>query len=159
MTLNKIKRSIAVVFLFFVLCSSVAGCVQNNPRPENTINKLQDAINSFDVDAFLSCIDSKWSNQVEAICDFTVGEGGLSVGSFISLIKAIMPIFPFVSGDAINPENLPQVDFIILRTDISGDTAIIDLSGLLTCGDYHKPFATTVEMQLENDAWVISGIR
>lgn len=53
MKLNKAKRIIAVVFLASVLCSSVTGCVQNNPRPENTIEEFQNAINNFDLDAFL----------------------------------------------------------------------------------------------------------
>lgn len=158
MKLNQTKRIVAVVLLASVLCFSAPGCAQNNPRPEDTIKRLQNAISSFDLDSFLSCIDSKWSNQIEEICDFTVGEGGPSVGSFIALIKVIVPILPFASGGAVNSEDFPQVDFAILRTDISGDTAIIDLSGLLTCGDYHEPFAATVEMQLENDMWVISGI-
>ena len=159
MKLKRTRRIAAVVLLALVFCSSVSGCVQNHPRPEDTIKKLQIAINNFDLDSFLSCVDSKWSKQIEAICDFTVGEGGLSVDSFITLIKTTMPILPFASGGAIKPEDFPQVDFVILRTDISGDTAIVDLAGLLTSGDYHKPFAATVEMQLENDVWVISGIR
>lgn len=159
MKLNRTKRIAAAVLLALLLCFSASGCVENNPRPEDTIKKLQTAINGFDLDSFLSCVDSKWSKQIEAICDFTVGEGGLSVDSFITLIKTMVPILPFGSGGAINPEDFPQVDFVILRTDISGDTAIVDLAGILTCGDYHNPFTATVEMQLENDVWVISGIR
>lgn len=105
------------------------------------------------------CIDSKWSSQIETICDFTMGEGGPSVSSFMSRIKAAVPILPFASGGAIDPKDFPQVDFTILRTEISGDTAIIVLSGLFTCGDCHKLFAATVEMRLENDVWVIFDIR
>ena len=159
MKLNKAKRIIAVVFLASVRCSSVTGCVQNNPRPENTIEEFQNAINNFDLDASFGCIDSKWSSQIEAICDFTVGEGEPSVSSFMSLINAAVPILPFASGGAIDPKDFPQVDFTILRTEISGDTASIVLSGLFTCGDCHKPFAATVEMQLKNGVWVIFGIR
>lgn len=69
-----------------------------------------------------------------------------------------MPILPFVSDGAINFEDFPQVKFVVLRTNISGDTANVDLSGLLTCGDYHRPFAAIVEMRLENDVWVVTGI-
>lgn len=159
MKLSKVKQITVVVLFACVLYFSGTGCVQNNPRPEDTIYKLQDAVNSFDLDAFLSCIDSRRSDQIKAILDLTVGEGGSSVGSLIELTKVIVPILSFVSGGKINIEDLPQVDFVILRTDIFGDMAIVDLSGLLTCGEYHKPFAVTVEMQLENDVWVISGIR
>lgn len=159
MRMGKTKRIIAAILLASVLCSSTIGCVQNNRRPENTINKLQDAINNLDLDVFLDCIDSKWSNQVKAICDFTAVEGGPSVGSLISFVKVVVPVLPFMSGGTIYSEDFPQVNFVILHTDISGDTAIVGLSGLLTCGECHKPFAATVEMQLENDVWVISGIR
>lgn len=69
-----------------------------------------------------------------------------------------MPVFSFVSGGTIGSEDFPQVDFVILYTDIAGDAAVVDLSGLFTCGDNHKPFAVIVEMQLKNDMWVISGI-
>ena len=150
---------IASVLLVLVLCFSATGCIQKDTQPENTIEKLQNAINNFDLDTFLSCINSKWSNQIKGFCDSTIGERGPSVSSFIALIKTIAPVLPFASGGAIDAEDSPQVDFVILRTDVSGDTAIVDLSGLFTCGNYHKPFAAIVEMQLENDVWVISGIR
>lgn len=159
MKLIRTKRAVVIVLIVSVLCFSVTKFVQNNPRPENTIIKLQSAINNCDLDAFLNCIDSKWSNQIESICDFTVRERKSSVSSFIALIKTIMPILPFSSVGTIDPEDFPQVDFVILRTDIAGDAAVVDLSGLLTCGDYHKPFATTVEMRLRNNMWIISGIR
>lgn len=69
-----------------------------------------------------------------------------------------MPILPFSSVGTIDPEDFPQVDFVILCTDIAGDTAVVDLSGLLTYGNHHKSFATTVEMRLRNNIWTISGI-
>lgn len=137
---------IATVLLVLALCFSATGCIQKDTQPEDTIEKLQNAINNFDLDTFPICIDSKWSNQIEEICDSTIGKRGPSVNSFISLIKTIAPILPFASGGAIDAEDSPQVDFVILRTDVSGDTAIVDLYGLLTCGNYQKPFAAIVEM-------------
>lgn len=86
MKLNQAKRIITVL-LALMLCFSATGCAQNDPRPEDTIRKLQNAINNFDLDAFLGCIDSKRSNQIVAICDFTVRDGGPSVSSFIAFIS------------------------------------------------------------------------
>lgn len=72
MKLIRTKRAVVIALIVSVLYFFVTEYVQNNPRPENTIVKLQSAINNCDLDTFLSCIDSKWSNQVESIYDFTV---------------------------------------------------------------------------------------
>lgn len=37
--------------------------------------------------------------------------------------------------------------------------AVLALSGILVWGEYTKPFAATVDMVLQNEVWVVSGIR
>ena len=153
-----IKKIAALFLIAAVMCSLFAGCAEKNPQPEDTISLLQVAINKFDVDGFLQCIDSEWATQVESLLALTVGEDGISVGSFITLVKTVMPILPFVTDGAINPDDLPEVEFTVLKTDISDKTAIVALSGILTWGEYTKPFAATVDMKLENDVWVVCGV-
>lgn len=153
-----IKKIVALFLIAAVLCSLLAGCTEKKPKPEDTISQLQDAINKFDVDGLLQCIDSEWASQIEPILSLTIGENGISVGSFITLVKTVMPILPFVSDRAINPDDLPEVVFNVLMTDISDNTATVALSGILTWGEYTKPFAATVDMKLENDVWVVCGV-
>lgn len=153
-----IKKMAALFLIAAVLCSLFAGCAEKKPQPEDTISLLQDAINKFDVDGLLQCIDSEWASQIESLLALTAGEDGISVGAFITLVKTVMPILPFVSDGAINPDDFPEVEFTVLKTDISDDTATVALSGILTWGEYTKPFAATVDMKLENDAWVVCGV-
>ena len=156
---STIIKKIAVLFLITaVICSFFVGCAEKKPQPEDTISRLQDAINKFDVDGLLQCIDSEWATQVESLLAFTVGKDGISVGSFIALVKTVMPILPYVTDGAIDPDDLPEVEFTILKTDISDKTATVALSGILTWDEYKKPFATTVDMELENDVWVVCGV-
>ena len=154
-----IKRTVALFLIVICICSLFSGCADKSPQPEDTILSLQKAINSFDVDGILACIDDEWAEQVEKVLDFTVGEKGLPIESYISLLKTIMPVLPFVTDGKIDPDKLPEVEFTVLKTDISDETAVAALSGILVWGDYTKPFAATVDMEIQNEIWVICGVR
>ena len=153
-----IKKTIILLLVASLLCSLLGGCGEKKPQPEDTIFALQEAINNFDVDGLLMCIDSEWAIRVEKLLSLSVGKEGLSVENFITLVKKVMPILPFVSKGAVEADDLPQVEFTILSTDITIDTATVALSGLMTWGEYTKPFAATVEMKIENNMWVVCGI-
>lgn len=153
-----IKITAALFLIAAVLCSLFGGCAEKKPHPEDTISLLQNAINKCDVDGLLQCIDSEWASQVESLLELTLGEDRMSVGSFITLVKTVMPILPFVSDGAINPDDLPEVEFAVLKADISDNTATVVLSGILTWGEYAKPFGATVDMKLENNAWVMCSV-
>lgn len=154
-----IKKLAALLLIAAVLCYLFAGCYEKKPQPEDTISLLQNAINKFDVDGLLQCIDSEWVSQIETYLALRVGENGISVESFIALVKTVMPILPFASDGVVNSDDLPEVEFTVLKTEISGNTATVALSGILTWGEYTKPFAATVDMKLENDIWVVCGVR
>ena len=154
-----IKKIVALFLITAVMCSLLVGCTEKEPKPEDTISQLQDAINKFDVDGLLQCIDGEWASQIESLLALTVGEHGISVGSFITMVKTVMPILPFASDGAINPDDLPEVEFTVLKTELSNNTATVALSGILTWGEYTKPFAATVDMKLENNVWVVCGVR
>lgn len=158
MQLTIIKKIAALFLIAAVMSSLFAGCAEGKPQPEDTISLLQDAINKFDVDGLLRCIDNEWATQIESLLALTVGDDGLSVGSFITLVKTVMPILPFVTDAAIHPDDLPEVEFTVLKTDISDNTATVVLSGILTWGECTKPFVATVDMKLENDMWVVCGV-
>lgn len=153
-----IKKTIILLLVASLLCSILGGCGEKEPQPADTIFALQEAVNNFDVDGLLMCIDSEWAARVEKLLSLSVGKEGLSVEAFITMVKTVMPILPFVSKGAVDPDDLPQVEFTILSTDITDDTATVALSGLLNWGEYSKPFAATVEMKIENNMWVVCGI-
>lgn len=154
-----IKKMAALFLTAAVLCSLFTGCVEKKLQPEDTISQLEDAINKFNVHGLLQCIDSDWAGRIESLLKLTVGENGISVGSFITLIKTVMPILPFVSDGTINTDDLPKVEFAVMKTDVSDNIATVALSGILTWGEYTKPFAATVDMKMENNVWVVCGIR
>lgn len=159
MQLSMFREKIALLLVATVLCSLFAGCTEKDPQPEDAIFLLQDAINKFDVDGLLKCIDSERTGQIESLLLLTGGEDGISAGSFVTLVKTVLPILPFVSDGVVNSDDLPEVEFTVLKTEISSNTATVALSGILTWGEYTKPFAATVDMKLENDAWVVCGVR
>lgn len=144
------KKAAALFLLVAVVCSLFSGCSDKAPKPEDTIQALQKSINSFDVDGILTCIDSEWASQVEKVLSFSVGEKGMSVGSYITL-KTIMPVLPFVTDGAIDPDKLLEVEFTVLKTDISNETAVVAPSGILVWGEHIKPSAATVDMELQNE--------
>lgn len=153
-----INKMAALFLIAAVLCSLFPGCAEKKPQPADTISQLQDAINKFDMNGLLRCIDSEWAGRIESLLALTVGDEGISVGSFFTLAKTVIPILPLVSDGTINSDDLPKVEFTVLKTDISGLDATVALSGMLTWGEYSKPFAATVDMRLENDVWVVCGV-
>lgn len=159
MQATNFKKTLSIILLIAIVFSVLSGCSEKGPKPEDTTQKLQEAINSFDVEGILSCIDSEWASQVEKVLLFSIGEKGMSVGSYITLLKTIMPVLPFMTDGAIDPDNFPQVEFTILKTDISEESAVVALSGILVWKEYTKPFAATIDMELQNETWVICGIR
>lgn len=159
MQFNYFKKIAAIFLLAAVVCSLFAGCSNKLPKPEDTIVMLEKSINSFDIDGIISCIDEDWVAQVNQVLSFPVGEKGISIDSYITLLKTVMPVFPFVTDGAIDPDKLPEVEFTILKTDIVDEFAVVALSGILAWGEYTKPFVATVDMEFQNKKWVVCGIR
>lgn len=152
------KRIVAGILLIALCCTVLPSCTDKQPDPKDTIVVLQNAVNNFDIAALLSCIDSQWAGQIESLLNMTVGENGPTVNSFITLVKSIIPVLPYVTDGAIDAETLPDVAFTVLEEKINENEATLALSGLLTWGEYSKPFAATVNMKLENEIWVICGV-
>ena len=153
-----IKRIVAVILLIAVCCTVLPSCANKQPDPKDTIVAFQNAVNNYDIAALLGCIDSQWVGQIETLLNMTIGEKGIMVDSFIRLAKLIMPVLPYVTDGAIDAETLPKVAFTVLEEKINENEATLALSGLLTWGEYSKPFAATVNMKLENEIWVIYGV-
>ena len=152
------KRIVAVIFLIAICCTILPSCADKQPDPKDTIIAFQNAVNSFDITALLNCIDSQWVGQMESLLNMTVGGNGITVNSFIMLAKSIMPVLPYVTDGAIDAQALPEVAFTVLEEKINENEAALAVSGLLTWGEYSKPFAATVNMKLENKIWVICGV-
>ena len=83
----------------------------------------------------------------------------MSIASYITPLKTVMPALPFVTDGAIDPDKLPKVEFTILKTDIADESAVVDLSGVLIWGEFSKPFAATIDMEMQNETWVVCSIR
>lgn len=149
------KRIVAVILLIAVCCTVLPSCANKQPDPKDTIVVLQNAVNNYDIAALFSCIDSQWAGQIESLLNMTVGENGPTVNSFITLVKSIIPVLPYVTDGAIDSATLPEVAFTVLEEKINENEATLALSGLLIWGEYSKPFAATVNMKLENEIWVI----
>ena len=154
-----VLKLLAVLLLIALICTVITGYYEPKPKPEDTISNLEKAINHFDVDGFLACIDSKWAEKIETVLAFSGREKGVSAEKFVALVKSAMPILPFITDGKIDAGDMPRVEFTVLDTEIVDDTATVALAGLLTWGSHTKPFAATVDMKLENDAWVIYAIR
>ena len=159
MQLKLSKKTIILLLTASILCAMFTGCIDQTPQPEETISMLQGAINNFDVDRFLMCIDHEWAGQIESFLALPLLTDRLSIDGFINLVKTVLPILPFVTDGTIDPNEFPQVEFTILNTEISDGCATVALSGVLAWGNSIKPFAATVDMKLENGMWVITGIR
>ena len=153
------NQKIAAIFLLTaVMLAILSGCATKSNRPEDTITHLQDAINTFDTNKLLQYVDNAWDGRIEAILSCAICKEGASVGSILTMVKNIMPILPATSDGAVSLDDLPQVELTVLKTDIAEETAVVDVSGILIWGEYTKPFTATVEMELENDVWVVCGV-
>lgn len=114
--------------------------------------------NNFDMEGMLRCIDSKWADQINTFLSYTVGKNGVAVGTYVQILKTMMPFLPIVSGGNLKADDFPQVELTVLRTNIDGNSAEVMLSGIFSCGEMSEPFSATVKMKLEDEIWVICGI-
>lgn len=153
-----IKNTIIILLLGSFLCTFFVGCAQKAPQPADTIYQLQKSINKFDIDGILQCISQEWENQLEPVLSFTVGKNGISIKDFLTVVKTILPILPFIGDVSITANDFPNVEFTILKTAISGDNATVMLAGILSLSGYEGPFAATIEMKLEDGVWVVCGV-
>lgn len=154
-----IKRILVMALLITVCCMALAFFVDKPPRPQDTIDAFQNAVNNLDIDALLSCIDSQWATQIESMLNMSIGIDGLTANSFITLVKTVMPVLPYVTDGGIDADDFPKISLVILEETISDNEAEVALSGVISWGEYHKPFGATVNMKIENENWVICGIR
>lgn len=159
MKASNITRFASLILLFSIVILILVGCADRGPSPEDTIFALQEAINHFDTEALLACINDDWAESACTVLEFTIGDTNISASSFFAVAKTIMPMLPLLTDGAINKDDIPSVSFTILQSDIEENEATIALSGLLTWGKITEPFAATVTLQLENDEWVIIGVR
>ncbi len=156
-SVNHFNRFISLILLLGVLCSLLCGCF-GGPKPEQTVAKLEKALNQLDTKAFLDCLSSEWAQQVEFLLTLTVGSSEMDVSSFLNLAKLVMPALPYLSDGAIGKEDIPKLTLKVLDQQVHEDTAVVDVSGKLNWGEISEPFAMTFDMKLENDVWVICGI-
>lgn len=156
MKLSINRRFAVLALLVAYICLMTAGCSDKQPSPEDTIFALQDAINNFDADTLLNCIHSKWANQIRLLLGFLNEDANYP---FLAIAKAVVPALPLLTDGAIPTDSTPNVVFTILQTEIEGDEATVSLSGTLTWGEYEETFPSTVTLQIEEDIWVITGIR
>lgn len=155
---STVKQMAAIFLLAAMVCALFCGCSPNTPAPEETMWTFQMAFNNFDLEGMLNCIDSQWADQVNALLSYSVGEHGITVGTFTQILKSMMPFLPVISGGSFQSDELPKIELTVLKTDIDGDSAVVICSGIFSCGDFSEPFAAKAEMRLEDGKWVICGI-
>lgn len=156
---SKLTKSLAIIFVAAVLCSLFSGCAKKEPSPADTIEALEKAINHVDTEAFLSCLDSSWAQQLHTILALTVGESGISVEDFFSAVQFMLPIMPLASKGSIQAKDLPRIELTADEVEQNETEATVHLSGVLNLAGNQQHFSASVSMELEDGRWVICGIQ
>lgn len=156
---TKLTKISAMILVVTLLCSLFSGCSKKALSPSDTIDALETAINSVDVEALLSCLDSTWAEQLEPILALSVREDGISVEHFLSVVKSVLPVLPFISKGTIQAKDLPKVELTVDQITQNDDDADVSVSGVLRFSGFSKSFSTTLQMRIENDTWVICGVQ
>ncbi len=158
MKTSNITHFTSLILICAILMLAFGGCSDKERLPEDTIFALQDAINHFDIEALLSCINDDWARSARTALEYTIGDTNISASSFFTVAKTIIPMLPLLTEGSINKDDIPSVSFTILQNNAEENEATIVLSGLLTWGKITEPFVATVTLQLENNEWVITGV-
>lgn len=158
MQFMKNRKLVAAAVLTVLLLSLFTGCRQT-PRPEDTVEQLQRAINTLDTDALLQCVDDTSARQIKMLLSFAFGDDGPSVSSLFRILHTFVPVLPLVSDGTVNSDDMPQIELTVVDTEMDGEWAIVDISGTVAWGKYEKPFSATLEMQFISGKWVVCGVR
>lgn len=156
---TKFTKIFAMILVVALFSSLFSGCSKKSPSPGDTIDALENAINSVDGEAFLSCLDSTWAKQLAPILALSVGENGVSVEGFLSAVKSVLPILPFISKGTIQAKDLPKIELTVDQIEQNEENAEVSVSGVLSLAGFSKSFSVIVQMRIENDAWVICGLK
>ena len=156
---SKFKKLFAIILMAALLCALFSGCSKKELSPVDTIEALENAVNHVDTEAFLSCLSSARAQQLRTILELTVGEGSISVEDFFSTIRFLLPILPLASRGSIQSKDLPRIQLTADEVEQNETKAKVRLSGVLHWADNQQSFSASVNMELEEGRWVISGIQ
>lgn len=153
------KNSLVYLFVIVSLvCSLICGCMKRHPTPEQTVEELQIALNSYDIEGTLNCISNDHVQLLSTLLSVSVSEDNINSQKCLDFLKVVLPALPMISGGSILEDALPMVELEVLHSEIDGDYAKTNVSGIVTLGEKRYPFETTLDMKLEEERWVICGL-
>lgn len=159
---SAIKKAAAGILTLALVGSLLAGCAAGTPEPEpspeDTVAALEQALNAADPEAVLECLSSDLVSRIQPMLALCVGDNGTSVSSLLGMLRQMMPMLPAISGGAFDADDLPRIALTAEQTEQDGDEAKVCVTGVLSCGDLSQSFSAELQMQLEEEIWVITGI-
>lgn len=149
---------VCLLVIVSLVCFLICGCTQKNSTPEQTVEELQIALNSYDIERSLDCVSDDYAQLVRALWSVMVGEDSIDLQKWLGFLEVVIPAFPTISGGTIQKDDLPMIGLEVLHSEVNGDYAKAVVSGVVTLGGISYPFETTMEMKLEEERWVICGL-
>ncbi len=132
MSIKNYKKGIKAFFLIGAVSLCLNGCLSpeltREHLPEETIEALEDAVNSMDVEGMMDCMDESTQKAMTTGLDLTMGIVGAVTGFDLDIsaedLINMMPLFSGIVGEY-GIEGYPEVDFQVTKTLIKGKKATV----------------------------------
>lgn len=143
------------VFLIFVLIFTVllGGCIPI-AKPEDTIHKMEDAINAYDMEALVECFEPSVQKIYAGVLEVGSSFLGMDVATLINAASGIADLF----GVELTEGGMPTVDIVInSQEELSDEEVKMNLTFTVNYAGETQSETMDVTLVLIKWKWYISA--
>lgn len=103
------RRNVLLALLLILSTFVVSGCDSLIPKPEETLYKYEDAINSYDIEAAVECFEPSVQKLYAGGMELGSSIAGIDMNTMIGAAGAFVDLF----GDELVEGGMPEMKFTI----------------------------------------------
>ena len=147
------KRKSCLLIIMLAVVMLFNGCLPK-PKPEETIYKLEDAMNEYDMETLVECFEPSVQKIYAGALELGNSFLGMDVGTLLNAAGGIADLF----GVELLEDGMPTVDIVInSQEEISDEEVKMNLSFTVNYAGESETENMDVTLVLIKGKWYISG--
>lgn len=147
------KKKGCLLILVLIFSVLLSGCIPI-AKPEDTIYKMEEAINAYDMEALVECFEPSVQKVYAGALEVGSSFLGMDVGTLVDAASGIADLF----GVEIMEDGLPTVDIVInSQEEISGEEVKMNLTFTVNYAGESESETMDVTLVLIKGKWYVSG--
>lgn len=143
------KKIISIILALAMCLTIFWGCTKDSPKPEDTIQKYENAFNNSDIEALLECYEPNVRKTYQGMLEIANLLTGADVGTLLNGLMGFGQIFM--------SESLPVVDMQInSKKQLSDKKVQLNITMTVTYGEESTSETDNIILILIENEWLIS---